>query len=74
MQLSEYLTVEGVTQAAFARAINESPVSVGRYVNGARIPEEEVMRKIFSATAGQVTANDFYGLPEKNGHSKRSRK
>lgn len=63
MQLSEYLKDAEKSQAEFARDIGEKPQTVGRYVAGKRKPEEDVMRKIFNATGGKVTANDFYGLP-----------
>lgn len=67
MQLSEYLSINQKTQASFAREIEEKPQNVGRYVKGERIPEEDAMRKIYSATNGMVTANDFYGLSKPNG-------
>lgn len=73
MRLNEYLSNKEVSQAAFAREIDESPQNVGRYVNGDRIPEPEVMQKIFDATDGIVTANDFYGLSEKPPHKRRSK-
>ena len=63
MRLDEYISNIGLTQAAFAREINESPQTIGRYVKGVRIPEEDAMKKIFFATNGKVTANDFYNLP-----------
>jgi transcriptional regulator with XRE-family HTH domain len=63
--LGQYLIDNGITQAAFAREIDEAPQTVGRYVNGERIPEPEPMKKIYVATKGAVTANHFYELPEK---------
>lgn len=74
MKLDEYLLNVGKTQAAFAREVEESPQNIGRYVNGDRIPEEHVMFKIFEATSGKVTANDFYGLPPKlNGNARKGK-
>lgn len=63
MRLDIYLLETNKTQAQFAKEIEESPQNIGRYVNGQRIPDEEKMLKIFSATNGKVTANDFYDLP-----------
>lgn len=48
---------------AFAESIKSTATSVSRYVTGERIPEPEIMQRIFDATGGLVTANDFYGLP-----------
>lgn len=73
MKLSMYLSENRISQAAFAKAVGESPQNIGRYVNGERIQlDPDIMRKIFDATEGQVTANDFYDLPKpngKNGHT-----
>lgn len=69
MQLHEYLSNNGISQAEFARLIGESPQNVQRYVSGKRRPsDDETYQNIAHVTSGQVTANDFYGL-ENNGHS-----
>lgn len=47
-----------------AELIDVTPQAVERYVNGKRIPEPEVMAKIFEVTGGAVSANDFYGITE----------
>lgn len=66
MKLPSYLKSKKLTQAAFARLIGESPQNIQRYVSGKRIPsDEEIMRRIFEATGGAVTANDFYNLPNR---------
>lgn len=62
MNLSEYLLNEGIKQSAFAALIGETPQNISRYVNG-RCPQPDVMKKIYDATDGKVTANDFFGLP-----------
>jgi hypothetical protein len=61
MKLSDYLKLQGTSQADFAKEIGETPQNVNRYVKG-RIPGERQMKKIVSATGGLVTANDFYGI------------
>jgi DNA-binding transcriptional regulator YdaS (Cro superfamily) len=68
MKLSTYLSEYGISQRAFAKEIGESPQNIGRYVNGERIKiDPDTMMKIYKATKGQVTANDFYGLPNGKG-------
>ena len=69
MKLADYLLKNGVSQAAFAKMIDESPQNVGRYVKGERVQlDPEIMRKIFHVTGGLVTANDFYDLPVTSGN------
>lgn len=64
MRLSEFLENNDISVAEFARLIGvKSRATVYRYAEGLRIPDEVVMPKIFSATNGKVTANDFYNLP-----------
>lgn len=60
---STYLERNGLTDGAFAKLIGVSQPTVFRYRNG-RIPTPDVMQKIVEATAGSVTPNDFFGLPE----------
>lgn len=62
MQLSDYLTTNDLTDAAFGERIGVSGVSVHRYCAGERIPALDVMRRIIAETGGAVTANDFYGV------------
>lgn len=61
MRLQDYLAETEITRAEFARQIGVRHISVTRYLDG-RVPEPSVMEKIIEATAGKVTANDFYGL------------
>lgn len=62
MTLGEYLQTHSLSQAQFAKQIGAVQSDVARYLNG-RKPREEVMRKIFDVTGGDVRADDFYGLP-----------
>lgn len=39
-------------------------MQMNRYVRGVSIPSCSIMRKIYVATDGAVTPNDFYGLPD----------
>lgn len=63
MTLGDYLAVNEITPADFARsiAVNERE-SVRRYLNGSRTPNPKIMRRIYAVTKGQVTANDFFDL------------
>lgn len=63
MKLAEYLETNDLSDAAFARAIGVERQAVGRYKNGERFPEKPILLKIFEVTNGQVSANDFAGLP-----------
>lgn len=64
MKLDEFLKRQGVTQKSFAEQIGERQSRVNKYCLGTRIPRPETMRKIYVATRGMVTPNDFYGLPD----------
>lgn len=68
MTLADYLTKHGLTHGQFAELIGCEQPTVTRFVGGKRIPSPELMRKIFSETGGDVTANDFFGIdPEEPG-------
>lgn len=60
MKLRDYLAATATSHAAFATRIGVSQAAVSRYVSGARIPGPAQMARIAAATAGAVTANDFY--------------
>jgi transcriptional regulator with XRE-family HTH domain len=61
MKLGEWLSSKGLSQQAFADGAGISQGAVAKFVLGQRIPHKLTMRKIFVATDGQVTANDFHG-------------
>lgn len=64
MKLATYLENSELSDAAFARLIGVERQAVGRYKAGDRFPEKPILLKIYEATNGQVSANDFAGLPE----------
>ncbi len=71
MRLSNYLQKSGHSYEDFAGLIGVTMTTVYRYAKGLRIPDENVMPVIHAVTNGEVTANDFYDLPEvKCGHKK----
>jgi len=63
MRLSDYLSREGISDAAFGEAIKVSRQAVHRYRTGIRMPDRHTMTRIASVTAGEVTANDFFETP-----------
>lgn len=60
MRLIDYLASAAIKQNEFAAQIGENAVCVSRYCLGTRIPRPAVMQKIFLATGGAVTPNDFF--------------
>jgi transcriptional regulator with XRE-family HTH domain len=64
MKLATYLEENELTDAAFARVIGVERQAVGRYKTGERFPERLILVKIYKATNGAVTANDFADLPK----------
>ena len=63
MNLNKYLALNAIKQNDFAEKIGDKPQNINKYCFGARIPRPKTMKKIFDATQGQVTPNDFYDLP-----------
>lgn len=59
MNLSAYLDRNKISDSDFADKIGVTRQAVHRYKTGERFPERPVLAKIFTATKGAVTANDF---------------
>lgn len=67
MNLSDWLKLNKVSLTEFARRARiERVQAVWKYAHGHAIPSRPNMMKIFEATSGQVTPNDFYDLNTKN--------
>ncbi len=62
MKLATYLATNAVTQKDFAEQIGEKQPIINLYCRRKRIPRPDVMLKIFKATNGAVTPNDFYDI------------
>lgn len=62
MKLRTYLGIKGLSQRAFAKRLDVKPITVWRWCHGHRLPDRASMQRIFEATGGQVSANDFYDL------------
>lgn len=63
MTLDDWLTRTGTKEEAFAAQIGVSQATVNRYRRGRRVPRPIPMARIATATGGQVTPNDFHGVP-----------
>ena len=66
---SSYLSGHDLTFAEFGRSINASRMAVRHWTMpkghpARRLPSEEMMIAIYVETAGAVTPNDFYALPD----------
>lgn len=64
MKLRAYREARGLSQEEIGKLINRSGVAVSRYESGERMPGADDMRRIFVATGGEVTPNDFHDLPK----------
>lgn len=71
MKLADYLKSKKLTQYAFAKMAEVTQAAVQRYATGKRIPDDAVMLRIYSATNGDVTANDFYDIPPQKPNPKK---
>lgn len=62
MTLTDYLAQPGKTATELAEATNSAVSTITRAARGDITPSGELMRKIFEATSGAVTPNDFFGI------------
>jgi transcriptional regulator with XRE-family HTH domain len=60
MKLSTFLETNGISEAAFARALGVSQVTVNRYCNDKRFPDPQMIERIFRATGEKVGVVDWY--------------
>lgn len=66
MLLRDYITKYEKKVSEFALEIGVTRDCVQKYMSGKRRPtDEEVLLRIYNATDGAVTANDFYDIPSK---------
>lgn len=59
MTLSDFLKTKQIRQADFAEQIGRSAAYVSMICRGQIWPSRDVVSRIFDATGGKVTANDF---------------
>jgi DNA-binding transcriptional regulator YdaS (Cro superfamily) len=70
MKLSDYLAMTNKSAAKFADEIGASTSAVNFWRSGGRTPRIGQMQKIFEATNGAVTPNDFLpSLPFRSAES-----
>ena len=62
--LKSYLDKNKISYGAFATRIGVGRSSVYRYAAGVRVPEPDVMIRIYLVTNGAVEPNSFYDLPD----------
>ncbi|MCC8368864.1 MAG: hypothetical protein LN573_02125 [Rickettsia endosymbiont of Oxypoda opaca] len=62
MKLKEWAEVLGLTVAETAKKLGLPYNKVYGYMFGAIPKDEKTMKKIYEATDGLVTANDFYNI------------
>jgi predicted transcriptional regulator len=62
MKLKSWLEMRHMNLSNFAKIIGVSRSQVHKYIYCGAIPKSEAMVKIFKATKGEVTPNDFYGV------------
>lgn len=62
MTLTDYLAQPGRTATELAAKTGFSVSTVTRAAKGEISPSADLMRKIFEATEGDVTPNDFFGI------------
>lgn len=60
MRLIQWLAENNLTASQLAATLNTSPVAVGRYIKGARMPTPEIVERIRQVTGGSVTALDLH--------------
>lgn len=69
MQLVNYLALYAIKQSNFALTIGAKQSVVSKYCAGQQIPRPDVMLKIYKATGGLVTPNDFYGIGDSDANA-----
>ena len=60
MTLKEYIKINKISQARFARRCGISRSAINHFIAGRRYPNPETMRRILLATDGEVKPNDFF--------------
>ena len=70
MHLRKYLKEHSISAADFARAVGVAREHVYQWTRGDKLPQPERMTRIYEATNGLVTPNDFYPLPSLPAHPK----
>jgi transcriptional regulator with XRE-family HTH domain len=59
MKLNEWTSSNNVKPRQLAAMLGLTYAAAHRYINGKRLPEPDVMKRIAEITANSVTPNDF---------------
>lgn len=62
MTLDQYLAAKRLTETAFAGMVGANQATINRLKRGS-VPGAALMARIIEVTNGEVTPNDFYGIP-----------
>lgn len=57
--LEKWIIENGMTKAQFAKLVNLTAMSIGRYCSSQRLPNLDALKKIHEATDGEITFKDF---------------
>ena len=60
MTLEEHIKKRGISRRYFAKIAKLDPSSITLLIQGKRKPSQKTLTKIFIASKGEVTADDFY--------------
>jgi len=60
MKLEDYIKEKGISRRYFAKIAKLDNSTITLLIQGKRKPKQDTLIKIFIATKGEVTADDFY--------------
>ncbi len=61
--LDRWREAQGLSYTGLAALLEITQPAASRYCHGDRVPKPILMVRIYLATGGRVTPNDFYDLP-----------
>lgn len=64
MTLNDFIKANGMTHESFGKVVGVTQATINRYVRGERFPSPDMIRKIETATEGQVAVADWYAKAE----------
>ncbi|WP_341790143.1 helix-turn-helix transcriptional regulator [Rickettsia endosymbiont of Polydrusus tereticollis] len=66
MKLEEWMYITGTSPSKMAESIGVSQSYIHKYLHEKTIPRVAIMKRIYIATSGLVTPNDFYDFVSEN--------
>lgn len=60
MTLSDFLKRSKLSGNAFGKRIGYTRMAVSRWLRGIAMPSPDAIQRIYEATGGKVTANDWF--------------